>query len=202
MGIEAITAVANAAVLPSGTLQSVTLAEMISTRLQLSGANAAGLASLPGLAGLLGQGATGVSGVSSGDGAMDPPAVLQAYGNGRVPAELLTPIGIGRHRLWGPAAEAFVAMRAAAAKDGVRLSVTDSYRSYDQQVQLAAEKGLTINGGWAAVPGTSEHGWGLAVDVDVDSGGLAWLKANGDRFGWVQRTAREPWHWEFSGRTA
>lgn len=172
-------------------LRSVTLGQMIS-------------------AGLVGQGlpsasATGAAAVtnsSGGKGAIDPPAELRQYGNGRVPRSMLTLIGIGQHRLWAPAAEAFTAMRAAAAADGVSLSVTDSYRSYEQQVALAQEKGLTQNGGWAATPGTSEHGWGLAVDVDVDTRGLDWLKANGATYGWVMRMTREPWHWEFAGPSA
>jgi LAS superfamily LD-carboxypeptidase LdcB len=114
---------------------------------------------------------------------------------------MLTLIGISQHRLWGPAAETFKAMRAAAAADGVALSVTDSYRPYDEQVDLARRKGLTKDGGWAAVPGTSNHGWGLAIDADVDANGLAWLNANGARFGWVMESTREPWHWQYCGPT-
>ncbi|MCE9620968.1 MAG: M15 family metallopeptidase [Actinomycetia bacterium] len=140
----------------------------------------------------------GTAGVTS---STHVPELLQQFGNGRVPRELLTLIGIGQHRLWGPAAESFIAMRAAAADAGVAISVTDSYRNYDQQVDLAERKGLTINGGLAATPGKSEHGWGLAVDADVDGAGLAWLKANAAEFGWVMPTTREPWHWEFHGET-
>jgi hypothetical protein len=184
-------------------LRSVTLAQMIGTRMttELAGALSVGTT---------GIGATGALGLSQApaitlaDGAGSSthvPDLLRSYGNGRIPRDLLTPIGIGQHRLWGPAAEAFKAMRAAAAADGVSISVTDSYRSYDQQVTLAAEKGLTQNGGWAATPGTSEHGWGLAVDADVDKNGLAWLRANGATYGFVEPTTREPWHWEYHGAT-
>ena len=127
------------------------------------------------------------------------PDTLRAYGNGRIPAEVMTPIGISSHRLWGPAATAFMTMRAAAAAEGVDIGVTDSYRSYEQQVELAARKGLYKNGGYAAVPGTSQHGWGLAVDVDVDPAGLAWMRANAGRFGYVEAVPREPWHWEYHG---
>ena len=87
---------------------------------------------------------------------------------------------------------------AAAKADGIDLSVTDSYRSYNQQVELAATKGLFANGGLGAVPGTSNHGWGLAVDIDVRSPKtMAWVNANGHRFGFAQASSREPWHWEF-----
>jgi LAS superfamily LD-carboxypeptidase LdcB len=88
-------------------------------------------------------------------------------------------------------------MRAAAAADGISMGVTDSYRSYDQQVELASRKGLYKDGGWAAVPGTSPHGWGLALDVDVDATGLSWMRANAARFGFAETTPREPWHWEY-----
>jgi hypothetical protein len=42
---------------------------------------------------------------------------------------------------------------------GVDIGVTDSYRSYDAQVDVARRKGLYSQGGLAATPGTSDHGW-------------------------------------------
>lgn len=141
------------------------------------------------------------TGVSSAGGASDlnVPAALRAYGNGRIPREALETIGIGQHRLSATAAQAFKAMRAAAGAEGVDLGVTDSYRGYDEQVDLVRRKGLYSQGGYAAVPGTSPHGWGLAVDVDVSASGLAWLRANASRFGFVEAVPREPWHWEYHG---
>jgi hypothetical protein len=133
-----------------------------------------------------------------GYGAMTVPATLAGYRNGRLPSTALVPIGQGGHRLAAPAAEAWKAAVGAAAADGIRLRITDSYRSYDNQVILAAEKGLSAQGGWAATPGKSNHGWGLAVDADVrDPATLAWLRANGHRFGFVEASTREPWHWEY-----
>jgi hypothetical protein len=126
-----------------------------------------------------------------------PPAALVQYGNGRIPLEMLTPIGIGGHRLYAPAAQAFMSMRAAAAAEGIDIGITDSYRTYEQQVDLAERKGLYSQGGYAAVPGTSKHGWGMAIDIDVDSAGQAWMRANAGRFGFVENVPREPWHWEF-----
>jgi LAS superfamily LD-carboxypeptidase LdcB len=131
-----------------------------------------------------------------------PPAALQAFGNGRIPLEMLTPIGIGGHRLYAPAAQAFMSMRAAAAAEGIDVGITDSYRTYEQQVDLAARKGLYSEGGYAAVPGTSKHGWGMAIDIDVDAAGQAWMRANAGRFGFVENVPREPWHWEFIAPTA
>lgn len=131
-------------------------------------------------------------------GTATTPAALRAYGNGRIPSSALTPIGIGNHRLYAPAADAFKRMRAAAASQGVQIGVTDSYRPYDVQVDLARRKGLYQNGGLAAVPGTSQHGWGMAVDVDTNSRGTQWLRENAARFGF-STIPREPWHWQFAG---
>lgn len=122
------------------------------------------------------------------------------YGNGRLPTDALTRIGIGGHRLWGQAAVTWMQMMRDAAAQGVSLFITDSYRTYDQQVDLARRKGLTSQGGLAAVPGTSKHGWGLAVDADTPT--INWLRANGARYGWRNTVSFEPWHWEYTGYTS
>ena len=133
-----------------------------------------------------------------GYGTLAVPSQLMVQGNGQIPAAQLSPIGQGGHRLWGPAAASWQNLVSAAAADGISIRITDSYRSYDEQVDLAERKGLYKNGGLAAVPGTSPHGWGMAVDADVrDPATLEWLQVNGPRFGWVETTPREPWHWEF-----
>ena len=120
------------------------------------------------------------------------------YDNGRLPDSALSSIG-GGHRLAPPAASAFLQMKAAAAADGVTIGVTDSYRSYDAQVDVARRKGLYSQGGLAAKPGTSDHGLGLALDLDLDTQAQAWIRANGARFGFVEDTPRESWHWKFDG---
>ncbi len=121
------------------------------------------------------------------------------YENGRLPDEALTPIGVGTHRLAAPAASAFTKLSAAAEADGVTIGVTDSYRSYDAQVDVANRKGLYSQGGLAAKPGTSDHGLGLALDLDLDTKALSWMRANAGRFGFVEDTPRESWHWKFDG---
>ena len=90
---------------------------------------------------------------------------------------------------------------------GTPLCITDSYRGYASQVRLYGEKPAL-----AAVPGTSNHGWGLAVDLcgGVDAFGTAqysWMLANAGRFGFVHPTwadpgngREEPWHWEYAAR--
>ena len=133
---------------------------------------------------------------ASSIGSGTTPADLRRFGNGRIPSSALTPIGIGSHRLYAPAAAAFMKMRAAAAREGVQIGVTDSYRSYATQVDLVRRKGLYSQGGLAATPGTSQHGWGLAVDVDTNSRGTQWLRENASRFGF-STIPREPWHWQF-----
>jgi hypothetical protein len=130
-------------------------------------------------------------------GKLQAPAELARYGNGRIPDALLTPLGTGSHELYAPAAAAWKQMVADARAQGVSIGLTDSYRSYDQQVDVAGRKGLYSQGGLAATPGTSNHGWGMAVDADVDAQGQQWLRDNGWKYGWVESVPREPWHWEF-----
>ena len=106
------------------------------------------------------------------------PTDLAAYGNGKIPPSSLKPVGDTRHRLWAPAAESLTRMMADAKRDGVHIGITDSYRPYAEQVDLARRKGLYSQGGLAAKPGTSEHGWGMAADLDLNAKALSWMRAN------------------------
>ncbi len=123
----------------------------------------------------------------------------RSLGNGRLTSDMLTPISQSGHRLAPFAARDWDALVQSAAADGVAIKITDSYRNFDQQVDLASRKGLYELGGLAAVPGTSQHGWGMAVDVNVDDDPRVkeWLNNNGHKFGWVSDVAREPWHYEW-----
>ncbi|WP_309135581.1 M15 family metallopeptidase [Cellulomonas sp.] len=128
----------------------------------------------------------------------DPlPAALAPYENGRVPEGALSPVGTGGHRLFAPAAQALTSLIDAAASDGVTIGITDTYRTYDTQVDLVRRKGLYSQGGLAATPGTSDHGWGLAADLRLDDRALAWMRTNAGRFGFAEDTPREPWHWAY-----
>lgn len=138
--------------------------------------------------------ASGTSGTLTADGV---PAELAAYGNGRIPEAALAPVEGTGHRLWAPAADSLERLRADAARAGVSIGITDSYRSYEAQVDVAARKGLYSQGGLAAVPGTSDHGWGMAVDLDLDDAAQSWMRANAGRYGFVEDTPREPWHWAY-----
>jgi LAS superfamily LD-carboxypeptidase LdcB len=89
---------------------------------------------------------------------------------------------------------------------GTPLCVTGGYRTYQRQVELYAEKPEL-----AAVPGTSEHGWGNAVDLCggielTDTEAHRWMQAHAADFGWFHPawaeptgSKPEPWHWEFNG---
>lgn len=90
------------------------------------------------------------------------------------------------------------------ARFGANIPVGDAYRSYAGQVAAKAAKGRL-----AATPGTSNHGWGNAIDLSGWRHGSPqdqWLKANGPKLGWVHPawaepggSKPEPWHWEFTG---
>jgi hypothetical protein len=131
---------------------------------------------------------------------------LDGYGNGRIPlASMVELTWAPGHFLRGDAAEGLESLHAAFRETfGADLSVTSSYRSFDGQVAARASFGRL-----AAVPGTSRHGIGIAVDL---GGGInrfgtpqhQWFVANGPAFGWHQPDwARqngampEPWHFEF-----
>jgi cell wall-associated NlpC family hydrolase len=129
------------------------------------------------------------------------------YPNGLIPPSALCALGVAGHSLRCDAAAAYRAMSAAfATAFGSPICITDSYRTYASQVRLYGQKPTL-----AAVPGTSNHGWGLAVDLcgGIESYGTApynWMKANAGRFGflhpdWAEpgNGREEPWHWEYAG---
>ncbi|MFG1604031.1 D-alanyl-D-alanine carboxypeptidase family protein [Actinoplanes sp. NPDC049265] len=125
------------------------------------------------------------------------PEDLVAYGNGKIPANALGKVGDTGHKLWAPAAESLTKMIADAKKDGVHIGITDSYRSYDEQVSVAKRKGLYSQGGLAAKPGTSEHGWGMATDLDLNAKALSWMRKHGSEYGFDENVPRETWHWAY-----
>jgi LAS superfamily LD-carboxypeptidase LdcB len=129
------------------------------------------------------------------------PTELVGYGNGQVPASALEQVGTTRHKLWAPAAESLTRMISDAKAQGVTIGITDSYRSYAEQVDVARRKGLYSQGGLAARPGTSEHGWGMAADLGLNNKAQAWMRDNGEKYGFVENTPREPWHWAYKPKS-
>jgi hypothetical protein len=129
------------------------------------------------------------------------------YSNGRIPAAALTSLSFKPgHMLRCDAAAMLEELSAAyAERFGRSLPLTDTYRSYSQQVSTRAAKP-----GLAAVPGTSNHGWGLAIDLDAPasnpgSAQYKWLRANAPLYGWDNPgwarpggSKPEPWHFEYS----
>lgn len=133
---------------------------------------------------------------------------VSRYPNGNIPLEALCPLwGAPGHYLRADAALAFDSLSEAyAAQFGEPICVTDSYRALGVQVRLRASKPTL-----AAVPGTSNHGWGTAVDLcggiqDFGTPTYAWMQANAPLYGffnpsWAQQSGSRPeaWHWEYGG---
>jgi GH24 family phage-related lysozyme (muramidase) len=117
---------------------------------------------------------------------------------------------------------------------GVKLSgdkkvyayITSIFRDYDKQVQVEKTEGKEAT----ATPGTSPHGWGIAVDLQfftkdgsvirntkntassfkiATNPAIKWLYDNSYKYGWVLpyglrdgRGLEEHWHWEYHGTAA
>jgi hypothetical protein len=129
------------------------------------------------------------------------------YSNGLIPTEVLKPLPWDPSELLRPdATDALTALNNAhRAQFGTNLIVTDTYRTYAEQVAVKAAKPDL-----AATPGTSNHGWALAVDF----GGMGihstttyqWMAVNAPRYGWINPewaqaggSKPEAWHWEYVG---
>ena len=100
-------------------------------------------------------------------------------------------------------ANAYWAMREAAARDGIALDIRSGFRTHAQQEYLyGCYESCSCNGcTLAAKPGFSNHQSGRALDLKVrEEGTFAWLVANAARFGFVATVKNEPWHWEYRGR--
>jgi zinc D-Ala-D-Ala carboxypeptidase len=132
-----------------------------------------------------------------------PPETEQA--NGRMDRGYLCTLWDGRTEIRADAAVALAVLNEVYREEfGRDLCMTDGYRSYAAQESLRARKP-----GLAARPGTSEHGWGLAVDFcgGIETAGPAydWMRENAPEYGWDNPPwARkggggpyEPWHWEY-----
>lgn len=132
------------------------------------------------------------------------------YGNGKVPEENLKQLlTVNNHELRHDAAIMFDLMAVDFLEEfGHPISLTDSYRSYELQVSVKARKPNL-----AATPGTSNHGWGLAVDLSGpesrwETPERQWLLDNGWKYGWFSPTwaqqggtRPEAWHFEYMGTT-
>ncbi|WP_162939995.1 M15 family metallopeptidase [Gryllotalpicola protaetiae] len=102
-----------------------------------------------------------------------------------------------------------------AAQFGSEFIITSGYRPLGSPSDPPNSTGRTQWGSWnwyrkygsplAAIPGKSNHGWGLAADLGsgIDTAGTPqhrWIAANAPATGWVTgRVAGEPWHVEYDG---
>ena len=134
---------------------------------------------------------------------------LSGYENGKIPTSALCAISWQTvdHLRCDAAARLEALNKAYKAKYGANICVNDAYRSYAKQVALYEELGPNV----AAVPGTSNHGWGIAVDLGCGVGifGNArhvWFAVNAPKYGFTQpewallgSSRAEAWHWQFFG---
>jgi D-alanyl-D-alanine carboxypeptidase len=114
--------------------------------------------------------------------------------NGNLPSSMLTPVPPGR--LEKNAAKAW---NAGPGKAGCKLLGPNSgYRSYQMQ-QYYWGLYTSGRGNLAARPGTSNHGWGRAVDLGAPWM-RSWIDRNGARYGWRKVEApSEWWHVNYVG---
>jgi hypothetical protein len=158
------------------------------------------------------------------------PAALLGQENGRLDGVLVDVPGLAGGptvRLVAPAARAWRALTAAALQAGHTLKASgphDSYRPFETQERIFLDRYTTdplpgrptrqFRGktffqrpgtAKAAVPGTSNHGFGLAVDTgievdgdpqaeSIDQAAVDWLVDNERRFGFSHELESEPWH--------
>jgi len=119
----------------------------------------------------------------------------------------------------------------AARKAGVYPLIGEAYRTAAQQQKMLNDKinayiaeghskseAETLAKNWVAVPGTSEHQLGLALDINAEEGKCTndevyhWLAKNSYKYGFILRypsnkveitgTSYEPWHYRYVGQEA
>lgn len=144
-------------------------------------------------------------------------------------------IGSG-HKIDARAYDDFCSMIQTAKKEGVYIYVTSSYRDLDKQTELFEKKTESyVMQGYSyesarkqaaqvvAVPGTSEHHLGLALDIvsseyrkldekQENTKGFKWLKEHSWEYGFILRYPNgetditgiiyEPWHFRYVGLEA
>ena len=132
-------------------------------------------------------------------------------------------VSLGQHKVAAECKEALEQLVAACREQGYRCSINWVYRTWDTQnylwtseVERCVEAGYTleeaqrITSESVAVPGTSEHQLGLAVDFGCGNPGYAWLAEHSWEYGFVERypygktnytgIIYEPWHFRYVGR--
>lgn len=132
-------------------------------------------------------------GVSSGT--FDPSGWATDFENGRIPTTAMVQVPeLGQGDAPGSwmrpdAAAALTAMLQAAREDGVNIDGS-GYRTYEGQADAYYNPTNSLP---HAAPGTSNHGWGIAVDLGTNP----WLIENAGRFGFTRPYADDPPHWQY-----
>lgn len=130
-------------------------------------------------------------------------------------------------RIYSDLQEMFDDMRA----QGIYPSISSAYRTYEEQEDMLNDKiNVYISNGYSkheaeklakqsvAVPGTSEHELGLALDIIADKSKSTneevykWLNENSYKYGFIMRypsqkskitgVEYEPWHYRYVGKEA
>lgn len=120
---------------------------------------------------------------------------------------------------------AFCSLQEDALHEGIHIIIDSGYRSFDYQKQIwdytVMIKGLEHAQKYVALPGTSEHQSGLAIDIAVMKDGIysdditevsnayLWMKNNAHYYGFILRYPKgkesitgynhEPWHFRYVG---
>ena len=129
------------------------------------------------------------------------------HSNGEIPdSELQTLSFSSGNKMNKKAAAAMEEMnKAYKAANGSDLTINEAYRDCATQIRYSKELGSRAA---PAPPCVSNHGWGLAADIEVGAFGSStynWLKANAHKYGYVHPAWAEPsgsnpeqWHWEYA----
>ena len=130
-----------------------------------------------------------------------------SYENGKIPDSELQALSFSPgNKMNKKAAAAMEEMnKAYKADNGSDLTINEAYRDCATQIRYSKELGSRAA---PAPPCVSNHGWGLAVDIEVGAFGSStynWLKANAHKYGYVHPAWAEPggsnpeqWHWEYA----
>lgn len=134
----------------------------------------------------------------------------------------------GGHSVDKRIADSLNAMLEDCRRSGYHPFIRSSFRTRDEQQQIlnervelyreagySGEDALSAALQWVALPGTSEHELGLAVDIndeEDDEGMYTWLASNAHQYGFILRypldkvdvtgISNEPWHYRYVGKQA
>lgn len=135
------------------------------------------------------------------------------YSNGQIPLSALSLVnypGVSPFSFPGSLPAVYLKPDAAAgllamlqayhAQKGGYLGVNEGYRTYAGQQYWWDHH--NHNPALAAVPGTSNHGYGVAFDLESPTDDqILWVAANGPNYGYTPIKS-EDWHFDFSGTFA